>query len=268
MSDIGPTKIKTNLFDSFFYVHSPTMATPDNSLDYVAYYENNDLPMPRVPPPLPLLPPPFTFMGGPHKSWQSPAELVKDVVVKEDNDGVCDFTYWPTAQRTTEWMWLTGKTTTDDGLFAGTPPILLTASQVPAIMGLDPNNTRKKIHTMKTAPKTVRAESEMTQMILNWGTDHEPVARHDFIRILKNYPEEETRPLRYLYECGTFQHGKHNWLGASPDGFFTEYPIISWTEAINNMTCALEIKCPWKQTLPDVVPPHHMVQMQVSPHTP
>jgi hypothetical protein len=132
-------------------------------------------------------------------------------------------------------------------------------------MGLDPNSTRSKIFNMKTKATEIKPESEMTQAILNWGTDHEPVAREAFMKILKHYPQEETKPLRYVYECGTFQHGSFPWLGASPDGFFTEKPYVRHEDALNNMTCALEIKCPWKQVLPDVVPAHHMVQMQVSP---
>ena len=262
-------------------------------LDYTQYYEENNLVLPNSRYGLDV--PFFNYMGAPHKSWTTFAEMKDDavelvqeacphkeeeysptqlmaghgkVVLPADADVVPRrmFSYWPVQQRTTEWMWLTGKANPGT-TFADIVPIRITASQVPAIMGIDPNSSRAKIFKMKKFPETMDSSdvNEFTQSILNWGIEHEHVARQHFMRIIKSYDPQDVKPLRYVYECGPFHHGEYPWLGASPDGFFTELPYIDHKEAIKNMTCALEIKCPWKQVLPDVVPLHHMVQMQVSP---
>lgn len=234
-------------------------------LDYIQWYEDKptkeklrcDINIPW-----------FTYMGAHTRSWVDFKALEEDALVREYTADDREWIYWPVRQRSTEWMWLTGKTAETFGTAADTAPIKLTASQIPALMGLDPNCTRKNIWRLKKNPKLMdKPKSEMAQMILNWGTEHEHDARTQFMTILKSYNEndpEDTRLLRYVYEAGTFQHGKHTWMAASPDGFFTELPYVDHNEALNNMTCALEIKCPWKQILPDVVPVHHMVQMQVS----
>lgn len=236
-------------------------------LDYTSYYEDKEL----VPPnsKFGLDVPFFSYMGAPHKSWTTFAAMQEDAVELVDEESAGEpkrtFAYWPVQQRTTEWMWLTGKANPGT-TFADIVPIRLTASQVPAIMGVDPNSSRAKIFKMKKFPETIDSSdvNEVTQNILNWGIEHEHVARQHFMRVIKSYDPIDVKPLRYVYECGTFQHGQYPWLGASPDGFFTELPYIDHKEAIRNMTCALEIKCPWSQRLPDVVPLHHMVQMQVS----
>lgn len=161
--------------------------------------------------------------------------------------------------------WLTGKPTDQGRNFfdaANADPIIaLTASNAPAILGVDPNNTRGKLHKLKRDPNCGQIINEYTQNILNWGIDHEAVARETIIRAMRDNWRDDK--LRYLYECGTFQHPQKGYIGATPDGFFTSQPFANEYDAVRNMTCALEIKCPYKLTLPRAVPVHHMVQMQV-----
>lgn len=234
------------------------------ALDYTAWFDNRNTQPPNSIFGLDI--PHFSEMGAPHKAWNNFEEMKADAVVLESAAGdERTFTYWPVVQRTTEWLWLTGKSISDaPEMYGAVTPIVLTASQIPAIMGIDPNSSRNKIWTMKKYPDREIEKSDFLQQILNWGTDHESVARAQWMKALKQMDPEECKSLRYVYECGTFQHGKYPYIGASPDGFFTELPYVSHHEALRNMTCALEIKCPWKQVLPDVVPMHHMVQMQVS----
>lgn len=208
----------------------------------------------------------YNYMGGPDKFYQCLPELESDVVHKFDTYGSPVFHYWPVAQRTTEWYWLTGKPTDQGENFFdpmnAEPIIQITASNVPALLGVDPNTSRGKLFGTKRNPTATLPNNDFTQSILNWGIDHEPVARDTVVRAMRENWQDEK--LRFLYECGTFQHPTIPYIGATPDGFFTSKPYINDYDAVRHMTCALEIKCPWKLTLPRAVPVHHMVQMQVS----
>jgi hypothetical protein len=204
---------------------------------------------------------PYTYLGGPTKTYTSVTDLENDVV---EIPGVGR--YWPVAQRTTEWLWMTGKQVSHRELASfdtldKEPVIQLTASQVAAILGVDPSTHRNAVHTLKTAPDKLPEPSMTLQAILNWGVQNEPVARDVFTGVMRECEDEK---IRYLYELGTFQHGLYSWLGASPDGGFTALPYKKPRDVVNNLTGALEIKCPYKLVIPSGVPVHHMVQMQVS----
>lgn len=119
---------------------------------------------------------------------------------------------------------------------------------VGAILGLDPNTTRDE-----AMRRTVRAyqglPSEFVGNIAtSWGTNHEEEAREDF----------EYDQGCIVGEASFVVHPKLDWLGASPDGYISNYAL-------------LEIKCPYGlRDKPQPVPfktikeqPHYYAQMQI-----
>lgn len=124
----------------------------------------------------------------------------------------------------------------------------ITGSMVGAILGLDPNTTRDE-----AMRRTVRAyqglPSEFVGNIAtSWGTNHEEEAREDF----------EYDQGCIVGEASFVVHPKLDWLGASPDGYISNYAL-------------LEIKCPYGlRDKPQPVPfktikeqPHYYAQMQI-----
>ena len=124
----------------------------------------------------------------------------------------------------------------------------ITGSMVGAILGLDPNTTREEaMRRMVRAYQGLPSEFE-GNIATSWGTLHEEEAREDF-----EYDQGCT------VDDATFVvHPTLNWLGASPDGYISDYAL-------------LEIKCPFGlRDKPQPVPfksikdqPHYYAQMQI-----
>ncbi len=110
---------------------------------------------------------------------------------------------------------------------------LLTASDVAAVLHLDPNKSALSVWKEKTQPlKKTQPNFHMQR-----GIELEPVARRAYERF------EGVA----VHTSGLQVHPTIKWLGASPDGLVHENGLI-------------EIKCP--QNLTDSVPIAHFVQMQ------
>ena len=123
---------------------------------------------------------------------------------------------------------------------------LITASNVGAILGLDPYRTPDDV--MRQMVRDWHgAEREFTgNAATEWGTFNEKTAREQFEMIYEP-----------VMECGFFVSKEYQWLGASPDG------LISFSGLI-------EIKCPYglrneqKPVFKTVAEqPHYYAQMQI-----
>lgn len=107
----------------------------------------------------------------------------------------------------------------------------ITGSMFSACLGLNPYVSRQKAWRIITGREVVE-----TNTFMQWGTDHEPVARSAY--------EVETGFL--VTECGFFRHPKYEFIGCSPDGLIEEFGLI-------------EIKCP--QKMYEGVPQHYLPQV-------
>ena len=124
----------------------------------------------------------------------------------------------------------------------------ITGSMVGAILGLDPNTTRDEaMRRMVRAYQGLPSEF-VGNIATSWGTNHEEEAREDF----------EYDQGCIVGEASFVVHPKLDWLGASPDGYISNYAL-------------LEIKCPYGlRDKPQPVPfktikeqPHYYAQMQI-----
>lgn len=109
----------------------------------------------------------------------------------------------------------------------------LTASSFGAAAGLGPGS-RQQCWRRHFGLEVFHG-NEATQ----WGEDHEPVARNEYM--LRVYP--------LVQEVGFVPHESMDWLGASPD-------LLIGSDGLG------EIKCPFGQKLYDEIPPYYMAQMQ------
>jgi len=123
----------------------------------------------------------------------------------------------------------------------------VTGSMVGAILGLDPNCTREE--AMRRMVRAYHgAPSEFVGNIATqWGVTHEDEARE----ALERHMNIRVKPASFVV------HQKHNWIGASPDGYIDKYSVV-------------EIKCPFGirndenpafKTIEQQ--PHYYAQMQI-----
>lgn len=110
----------------------------------------------------------------------------------------------------------------------------VTASQIAAIMGIDPYRSRDDIMRQFVEQYRGIHKPQEQNIAMQYGTQHEQIARLDYIDAV----DEEVR------ECGFFVSDDHDFIGASPDG------IVGDNKAV------LEIKCPYKyRNSADIGPP-------------
>ena len=126
-------------------------------------------------------------------------------------------------QRTPEWFALRKK--------------LLTASDIAAVLRLDPYKSPMKVFDLKVGDSEVKINSDMQR-----GIDSEETAREAY----------EAFTGFDVKEAGLYVHQGINWLGASPDGL-----IDDPNEEGKGL---LEIKCP--RTVHQEVPLHYLCQIQ------
>lgn len=110
----------------------------------------------------------------------------------------------------------------------------VTASQIAAIMGVDPYRSRDDIMLQFVEQYRGIYKPQEPNIAMQYGTQHEQIARLAYIDEF----DEEVR------ECGFFVSDEYDFIGASPDG------VIWDNQAI------LEIKCPYKyRDSADISPP-------------
>jgi len=107
----------------------------------------------------------------------------------------------------------------------------ITGSMFAACLGLSPYVSRQKAWRIITGREVVE-----TNPAMQWGTDHEPVA--------KNQYEIETGNI--VEDCGFIPHPKYDFMGCSPDGLVGVCGVI-------------EIKCP--QRMYEKVPEYYLPQI-------
>lgn len=111
----------------------------------------------------------------------------------------------------------------------------VTCSRLGAILGLDPYCTARKYWEELVGLREPFAGNVATA----WGQEHEADARFDY--------ECQTGELVEL--CGFIVHPDIPWFGGSPDGLVGDDTV-------------LEIKAPYSQKIPLLVPPHYAAQVQ------
>lgn len=108
----------------------------------------------------------------------------------------------------------------------------LTASQFGAALGLSPFSSRQELWRQLTG----RSEPFAGNPATDWGTLHEPDAKHAF--------EVDTGLLVLPAPFVPLE----DWSGCSPDGYVEGNGLV-------------EFKCPYSQRIPDEVPEHYMAQI-------
>ena len=123
----------------------------------------------------------------------------------------------------------------------------VTSSMVGAILGLDPNCTREEAMRRMVRSYQGLPSEFVGNIATQWGVTHEDEAREAFER------HEGLSVTRASFVV----HPKHDWLGASPDGYV-------------GSTCLFECKCPFGirndenpvfKSIHDQ--PHYHAQMQI-----
>lgn len=95
---------------------------------------------------------------------------------------------------------------------------MLTASDVGAVLGLDPNHSRADVFRGKTTPAKTADEKRdgSAAAPTNWGHHYEAEA-------VKEY---ERRTGAHVLTFGLMRHATLDWLGASPDGITTDGVVL------------------------------------------
>lgn len=124
----------------------------------------------------------------------------------------------------------------------------VTASNVGAILGLDPNRTRKDVMRQMVRDYHGAEREWHGNIATQWGVTHEEEARMDFEIVNELTVQDATFA----------KHPTMNWLGASPDGYIGD-------------DATYEAKCPFglrneKPPVPFKLlseQPHYMAQIQI-----
>jgi putative phage-type endonuclease len=114
---------------------------------------------------------------------------------------------------------------------------IVTATDVPVIMGCSPFKTPRDLYLEKCSPNG----DVFVNNAIQWGIDHEPLAKREI-----------QKSVDHFLEIGLGVHPEYSSIGASPDGL-----VI-----IGSEIWLVEIKCPFNRQGTQSIPFHYWLQIQ------